>query len=239
MRIEDYILDNDREMAVSAQQSYITRVYGWMAGALVITALVALNVANSGAAQEFLHSGGKLLFYGMLFAQLGVVFVLSGMIEKLNAVAATALFVVYSILTGITLSSIFMIYTAGSLASTFGVTALTFGIMSLYGYTTKRDLTSIGSLGLMALVGIIIASIVNIFLQSTILYWGISCIGVVIFVGLIAYDTQKIKEMASSQFLQGADENTTHKYAVIGALRLYLDFINLFLYLLRFLGNRK
>jgi uncharacterized protein len=239
MRIEDYILDNDRELAVSAQQSYITRVYGWMAGALVITALVALNVANSGAAQEFLHNGGRLLLYGMLFAQLGVVFVLSGMIDKLNAVAATALFVVYSILTGVTLSSIFMIYTAGSLATTFGVTAGTFALMSLYGYTTKRDLTSIGSLGLMALVGIIIASIVNIFLQSTILYWGISCIGVVIFVGLIAYDTQKIKEMASSQFLQGADENTTHKYAVIGALRLYLDFINLFLYLLRFLGNRK
>ena len=239
MRIEDYILDNDREQVVALQQNYITRVYGWMAGALVITALVALNVANSGALQDMMHSGGKLLFYGMMAAQLGVVFVLSGMIDRLNAAVATGLFVLYSVLTGITLSSIFMIYTSESLFTTFGVTALTFGLMSLYGYTTKRDLTSIGNLGLMALIGVIIASIVNIWIQSTMLYWGISCLGVVIFVGLIAYDTQKIKEMAASQLLQGADESTTHKYAVIGALRLYLDFINLFLYMLRFLGNRK
>jgi len=165
------------------------------------------------------------------------VFVISGMVNRLNGTVATALFMLYSALTGLTLSSIFIAYTYSSIASTFVVTAGMFGAMSLYGYTTKRDLSGFGSMLFMALIGIVLASLVNIWLKSTALMWAITYIGVVVFVGLTAYDTQKLKAMGEQ--LNSDDKDSFRKYAIVGALTLYLDFINLFLMLLRIFGNRR
>lgn len=169
--------------------------------------------------------------------QLGLVFVLSGMVQKLSAAAATSLFMLYSALTGLTLASIFIVYTYSSIASTFVVTAGMFGAMSLYGYTTKRDLSGIGSMMFMGLIGIILASLVNIWLKSPALTWVITYAGVIIFVGLTAYDTQKLKAMGEQ--LNPEDKDNFRKYSILGALTLYLDFINLFLMLLRIFGNRR
>ena len=157
-------------------------------------------------------------------------------IHKLSRNAAIAAFLVYSVLNGLTMSVIFLAYTSNSIATTFYITAGTFAAMSFYGYTTKRDLTSIGNMAFMALIGIIIASVVNMFLQNEMMYWIISYLGVAIFVGLIAYDTQKLKEIGSRGF---TSEDNMEKTSIMGALSLYLDFVNLFLFLLRIFGNRK
>jgi FtsH-binding integral membrane protein len=157
-------------------------------------------------------------------------------INKLSRNAAIAAFLVYSVLNGLTMSVIFLVYTSNSIATTFYITAGTFAAMSFYGYTTKRDLTSIGNMAFMALIGIIIASVVNMFLQNEMMYWIISYLGVAIFVGLIAYDTQKLKEIGSRGFVS---EDNMEKTSIMGALSLYLDFVNLFLFLLRIFGNRK
>lgn len=217
------------------QASFISKVYGWMSFALALTGLTAVLIAKTPALTQF-FLGNKILFYGLILGQLGLVAWLSLAIQKMSATMATSVFLGYSVLNGITMASIFVIYTASSIASTFFITAGTFAAMSVYGYTTKRDLTSMGNLLMMGLIGVIIASIVNIFMQSSMLYWITTYAGVLIFVGLIAYDTQKIKEM-NIIGNEGTDED--RKEAILGALSLYLDFINLFLYFLRIFGNRN
>ncbi len=213
------------------QATFITKVYGWMSLALLTSAAFAVFVASSPELIKAV-SGAYWIF---ILAQFGAVIALTAAIEKMSATVATAVFLGYSALTGITLSFIFMVYTMGSIASTFMVTALTFGAMSVYGYYTKKDLTSMGNMLMMALMGLVISSLVNIFLQSEMLYWVSSYIGVLIFVGLTAYDTQKIKNMNVAE----AGSDIERKGAIIGALVLYLDFINLFLMLLRILGGRR
>ena len=221
-------------------RSYMLKVYNYMGVGLVVTGLVAYFANQAAVSNGQLTGWGELLYTSPLMwvvalSPLAIVLVLSFGINKLSVPAAQAIFWGFSALMGLSLSSIFMVYTDASIAKVFFITAATFGAMSLYGYTTKRDLTSIGNFLIMGLIGLIIASIVNIFLQSSMLEFAISAIGVLIFVGLTAYDTQKIKEGYSSSF--GAD--VLAKGAIMGALNLYLDFINLFLMLLRLFGNRE
>ena len=216
------------------QIAILNRVYLWMAAGLLVTAATAMTVANTDSLLRAI-AGNRGLFFGLIIAELAVVWILSATIQRMPVWLSTTMFLGYSLLNGLTLSLIFVIYTRESIASTFFVTAGTFALMSFYGFTTKRDLTSIGNLCFMALIGFILASIVNIFLASSTLYWLITFAGVLIFVGLTAYDTQKIKNLAA----QGADEAGAHRLAISGALALYLDFINLFLLLLRIFGRRN
>lgn len=222
--------------ARSGLQTYMAQVYGWMTCGLLLTAFIAWYAANTSAFMELLYTN-RIFFFGLVIAQLALVFVLSGMIHKLSAGVTTTLFMLYSVLTGLTLSSIFIIYTASSIASTFVVTGGMFGIMSLYGYTTKRDLSGFGNMLFMALIGIVLASLVNFWLKSEALMWAVTYIGVIVFVGLTAYDTQKLKNIGEQIDLR--DSSNLRKYAILGALTLYLDFINLFLMLLRIFGNRR
>lgn len=217
------------------QASFMTKVYGWMSLALFVTASVAMFVASTPSLVYALASN-KILFYGLIIGELLLVGYLAIAVMRMTATMATAVFLGYAVLNGVTLSLIFLVYTAGSIASTFLVTAGTFAIMSAYGYYTKRDLTTLGNLLFMALIGLILASVVNIFWQNSTLMWITTYAGVLIFVGLTAYDTQKIKEM-NIIGNEGTDED--RKEAIRGALTLYLDFINLFLYLLRILGGRR
>ena len=210
-------------------------VYLWMVFALVITGLTAAYVANSPAYISALVNN-PMLFYGVNIAELAVVFILSGRIHKMSFLTASLMFIFYSLLTGVSLSTIFLAYTESSIATTFLITAGTFGTMSLVGFVTKKDLSKLGGILFMALIGLIIATVVNIFLVSDTLGWIINYVGVLIFVGLTAYDTQKIKQMMREY---GTDINEqTQKMALMGSLSLYLDFINMFLYLLRIFGNR-
>ena len=210
-------------------------VYLWMVLALVITGLTAAYVASSPAYISALMNN-SILFYGVIIAELALVFILSGRIHKMSFTSASLMFILYSLLTGVSLSTIFLAYTESSIATTFLITAGTFGTMSLVGFVTKKDLSKLGGILLMALIGLIIASVVNIFLVSDTLGWIINYVGVLIFVGLTAYDTQKIKQMVREY---GTDINEqTQKMALMGSLSLYLDFINMFLYLLRIFGNR-
>lgn len=218
-------------------RSLITRVYGWMAGGLVLTALVAMLVAATPALVVAIVAT-KWLFYGLLLAELGLVVWLSGWVHRMSGALATAVFLAYAALNGVTLSVVFLAFTAGSLASTFFITGGTFGAMSAIGYYTRRDLTSIGNLCFMALIGLILASVVNFFFQNELLYWISTYAGVLIFVGLTAYDTQKIKRMSAAA-AGSEDTETGRKAAILGALALYLDFINLFLLLLRIFGRRR
>ncbi len=217
------------------QARFMTRVYTWMAFALTITGAIAYIVAGTPSLVYAIVSN-QLLFFGLIIAEIVLVGYLATAVAKMSAQRATALFIGYAVLNGLTLSVIFLAYTLGSIASTFFVTAGTFGIMSAYGYFTKKDLTSMGNLLMMALIGLIIASVVNIFLKSEMLYWIATYAGILIFVGLTAYDTQKIKNM-NIIGNEGTEED--RKEAVMGALILYLDFINLFLMLLRLFGRRK
>ncbi len=216
---------------------FIRSVYNWMAVGLSLTGFVAFYVSNN----EFLLRlifGNQLIFFGLIIGELVLVFTLSARIQKMQVSTATGVFMLYAALNGVTLASIFLIYTRSSITSTFFVCAATFVACSIYGMTTKRDLTSLGGFMVMGLIGIIIASIANMFFRSSGMSMIISYIGVIVFVGLTAYDTQKLKTMALTQ---PADLNTgaRRKGAIIGALALYLDFINLFLMLLRILGNRE
>ena len=222
--------------ARSGLQTYMAQVYGWMTVGLLLTAFIAWYAANSSAFMELLYTN-RIFFFGLVIAQLAVVFVLSGLVNRLSAGVMTTLFMLYSVLTGLTLSSIFIIYTASSIASTFVVTGGMFGGMSLWGYTTKRDLSGWGNMLFMALIGIILASLVNFWLKSEALMWAVTYIGVVVFVGLTAYDTQKLKNIGEQ--IDVRDSSNLRKYSILGALTLYLDFINLFLMLLRILGNRR
>ena len=226
----------DRQLEASyAFPALMRKTYLWMSMALVITGLTAYVVATNAAISNFLFMHSQLIWV-LFLAEIGLVIGLSAAIRKISLSAATLMFVAYAALNGITFSSLFYVYTMGSLASTFFITAGTFGAMSLVGFFTKADLSSMGKILLMALIGLIIASVVNIFVASSGLEVLMTYLGVLIFVGLTAYDTQKIKQM----FLMAPDASeATQKYAVLGALTLYLDFINLFLYLLRIFGRRE
>ncbi len=222
--------------AVAAEQArFMMRVYNWMASGLTLTAVVAYTISNDPALLQMIF-GNTIVLIGLVVAQLGLVVWLSGWVMKMSQMTAMMVFMGYSALTGVTLSSIFVVYTSASITTAFATTALTFGAMSFYGYTTKKDLTSMGSFLMMGLFGIIIASVLNIWLQNPAIYWAITYIGVFIFVGLTAYDTQKIKEM-NILGNEGTEEDT--KEAILGALTLYLDFINLFIMMLRLMGDRE
>lgn len=219
----------------SALLSVFRKVYVWMTLALCITGLTAMVVANNDRIiYELLQN--SLLFWGIIIAEVALVFVISGMVARLSMTTATLLFILYSVLNGVTMSLIFLAYTESTIASTFFITAGTFGALSLYGYMTKKDLSSWGSILGMALLGLIIASVVNAFMESDTLYWIISYVGVLLFVGLTVYDTQKIKRAIMDPGNEVDDD--LHKIALLGALSLYLDFINLFLYMLRIMGDR-
>ncbi|WP_118985360.1 Bax inhibitor-1/YccA family protein [Photorhabdus sp. CRCIA-P01] len=224
------------QQAGTGLQTYMAQVYGWMTCGLLLTAFVAWYVSQNQNVVEYIFSN-SVVFYGLVIAQLGLVFVLSGMINRMGASLATGLFMLYSALTGLTLSGIFKIYTGGSIATTFVVTAGMFGALSFYGYTTKRSLSGLGSFLFTGLIGIILASLVNFWLKSEALMWAVTYIGVVIFAGLTAYDTQKLKEMGED--LDVNDKENLRKFSIVGALTLYLDFINMFLMLLRIFGDRR
>ena len=224
--------------------AFMRGVYGWMSAGLALTAVVAYMTANTPALRELVISidpasgmmGITSLVWVLFIAEIGIVFYLSARISSMNASTATGLFMLYSGLNGLTLTPILLAYTAESVASTFFVSAGMFGAMSIYGLVTKKDLTSWGSLLFMGLIGIIIASVVNIFLQSSAMHFAISCIGVIIFLGLTAYDTQKLKTMG--EMVPQNDSSAIRRGTIMGALTLYLDFINLFIMLLRLMGNR-
>jgi FtsH-binding integral membrane protein len=237
----------DRTAAVDAGlRTYMLRVYNYMGAAVALTGVVAwlcfqnAVVTNEAGAITGLTSFGQMILGGytpiiLMLATLGLVFFISFRIHTLQYTTALALFMVYAALLGAALTSIFVAYTGASVARVFFISAASFGALSLYGYTTQRDLSAMGSFLIMGLFGIIIASLVNIFLKSSGLDWAISVIGVGVFAGLTAYDTQRIKEMYDSI----DDDGTMGRKAVMGALSLYLDFINLFLMLLRLVGDRR
>ena len=229
-------MTREQELSMSAAFPVLMRkVYVWMTLALVITGVTAYGVATSPGLMMAIATN-KLLFWGLIIAEFGLVLAVSAAINKLSLMTATMLFVLYSVINGATLSFIFAIYTMSSIASVFFITAGTFAVMAFIGYTTKKDLTSMGKILLMALIGIIIATVVNIFLKSTGLEMIVSYLGVLIFVGLTAYDSQKIKQM----LLMAPDAGEgAQKLALLGALSLYLDFVNLFIYLLRIFGRRE
>lgn len=219
-------------------KSFVSNVFSLMFTALIISGLSAVWFATDGMKSIIIDPVSKsLTTFGWIatLAPLGLVFLMGARFQKLSAKTLLGIFLVYSTLTGISLSTIFSIYTTSSIASTFFISAITFGVMAITGYTTKTDLTKMGSFLYMALVGVIIASLINWFMQSSLLHYIISVLGVLIFTGLTAYDVQKIKNIGS-QVNQGSE--TAQKLMIMGALTLYLDFINLFLMLLRLLGNR-
>jgi uncharacterized protein len=225
-------------------RAYMIRVYNYMTAGVALTGLVAwftfsAAVVQTGAGLQLTSFGhaifGSPLMWLLVLAPLGLVMLLSFGINRLSAGTALTLFFVYAGLLGLSLASIFLVYTGASITRVFFISAATFGAMSLYGYTTQRDLTGLGSFMFMGLIGVVIASVINMFLHSTGLDWAISVIGVLVFVGLTAYDTQNIKEMYSPM----DDGTIVGRKAVMGALRLYLDFINLFLMLLRIFGDRR
>ncbi len=218
------------------QNLLLQRVYAWMAGGLGITGITAMWAYSSGTIQDLLMRGTGL-FIGLLIAELVLVIALGWMIGRISPAVAAAMFVAYSLINGLTLSVVFMVYTEASVATTFLVTAGTFAGMSAYGYMTKRDLSAMGSLLRMALLGFLLGTIVNIFWANSTLYWFLTYAGIAIFIGLIAYDTQKIKKLGAQIGL--ANEDTLRRATILGALTLYLDFVNLFLLLLRVLGRRR
>jgi FtsH-binding integral membrane protein len=218
----------------AVEKRVLNQVYTWMTLGLALTAAIAWYCADTAEIRSFLAQN-RWVMWSLIIGELGLVFTISGFIHRLSAVVAASLFFLYSALNGITLSSIFLVYNLGSIAGVFMITAGTFGLMSLYGLTTQRDLSSIGNLLFMALIGMVIAGLVNLFIGSSIMSLIISAIGVLVFTGLTAFDAQRIKAMAASA-LDGESEG---KLAVIGALSLYLNFINLFLSLLNLFGGRN
>lgn len=219
----------------SIVQSFFSQVYGWMFFGLLSTGIVAYYTANSSLLLNLIFSS-KMTFYVFLFAPIVLVMIISSKINTLSASMASFLFFVYSAVNGITLSAIFLVYTQESIATTFGIAACTFGATALFGYVTKKDLSKLGSILFMLLIGLIIASVVNMFLKNDTMMWVLTYAGIVIFIGLTAYDMQKLKELA---YKIGEDENAIAKFAVLGALTLYLDFINLFLRLLQIFGKKR
>jgi FtsH-binding integral membrane protein len=213
-------------------RQYMLRIYNYMASGLALTGIVAYAAAASGL---YYQIAGTPLIWVVMLAPLGLVFWLSAGINRMSAGTAQLLFWVYAALMGLSLAGIFLLYTGASIARVFFITGGTFAAMSLYGYTTKRDLTQFGSFLIMGLIGIIIASLVNMFIASSALQFAISVIGVLVFVGLTAWDTQQIKEM----YVASDDGQVAGKKSIMGALRLYLDFLNLFLMLMQLFGQRR
>ena len=229
-------LQAERQWDVSAAFPVLMRkVYVWMTLALVITGFTAYGVATSPGILQAIYTN-QILFWGLVIAEFALVFGVTAAINKLSLTTATLMFILYSVINGALLSYIFLAYTASSIATVFFITAGTFGVMALIGYTTKTDLSSMGKILFMALIGMIIATVVNLFVKSDGLTTILSYVGVLIFVGLTAYDTQKIKNM----LLEAPDAGEgAQKVALLGALSLYLDFVNLFIYLLRIFGRRE
>lgn len=227
---------NERDLQASlAFPALMRKVYLWMTLALVITAITAYGVATSPATIQFIL-GNRIVFFGLIIAEFALVFAVGGMINRLSITTATLLFTLYSVVNGATLSIVLLAYTHESVTQVFFITAGTFAAMSAVGYLTKRDLSSVGRILFMALIGLIIATVVNIFWKNSGFMAILNYLGVLIFVGLTAYDTQKIKNM----LLTAEDGGEVgQKMALLGALTLYLDFINLFLYLLRILGKSR
>jgi hypothetical protein len=215
-------------------RSYMLSVYNYMASGVLLTGIVSILFASSGMAEQ-VFTGGGILPWVLILSPLALVMVLSFGINRLSTGTAQALFWVYAALMGLSLSTIFLTYTGASIAQTFFATAAAFVSLSLWGYTTKKDLSGFGTFLIMGLVGLLVAMLINIFLQSPVMHLAISAIGVLIFAGLTAYDTQKIKSM----YFEVRGTEFIGKSAIMGALTLYLDFINLFLFLLRFMGNRE
>jgi hypothetical protein len=222
------------EEQAKVERSFLTRTFLWMTLGLLTTAVVAFVVATSPTMRQFIY-GTPLVIWGLFIGQIVLVIALSVAVHKLSPVIATLIFFGYAALTGVTFSSLLLIYTPSSIASTFVVTAGMFGILTIIGMSTKVDLTAIGTLAIIGLVGVILMSLVNLFLQSETLYWIISILGVIIFVILIARDTQRLKQMAT-QVEPNSEQG--QRASIMGALTLYLDFINLFIFLLRILGRR-
>ena len=223
------------ESIPTVEADFMQKVYLWMTLALSLTGFVAYRTTQS----EFLLGlifGSSFGFIGIILVELALVFWISSGIQRISSNMAIGLFLLYSVLNGFTLSILLIAYTGASVASTFFITAGMFGAMSVYGYSTKQDLSSWGNLLFMALIGLILASFVNIFLQSAGLYWIISYVGVLVFVGLTAFDTQKIKQLAAQVI---AESEVGRKVAILSALTLYLDFINMFIFMLRIMGNRR
>jgi hypothetical protein len=227
----DVIVPGSRDEVVLAD--FVRGVYGWMCGGLAITAATAWTVANSPAVATAIF-GNRLLFWAIIIAQFGIVLTLSARVSRLAASTASALFVAYSALTGVTLSFVLLLYTGESVASTFVITAGMFGALALYGTVTQRNLTGVGQFMFMGLVGLVLASIVGMFWQNDGLQFMISLVGVVVFAGLTVWDAQRLKGLAFATNMGG-----TGAVTIVGALALYLDFVNLFLFLLRFLGGRR
>lgn len=227
-------LDYQSRIGTSTVSRFFNAVYAWMAAGLALTAVVAWWVSTQPQLMQSIFRGPAMII--LFIAEIALVITVSRAINKIGTAAATALFMLYAALNGLTLSALFIVYANASLASAFIVTAGTFGACSVYGMVTKRDLTALGSFLFMALIGLIIASVVNIFFASSILYWLVTYAGVLIFVGLTAYDTQKLKMIAIQT--ENAPELAA-RLSVVGALSLYLDFINLFLFILRLMGNRR
>ena len=216
---------------------FVRSVYNWMCIGLALTGFIAFYVSNNETIMRLVF-GNQIIFFGIIIAELALVFSIVGMVNKMSAGTATGLFVLYSALNGVTLSFIFLAYTRASIYSTFFICSATFLACSIYGWTTKRDLTSWGGFLMMGLIGIVIATLVNMFIRSSAMSMLVSYIGVIVFVGLTAYDTQKLKNMALTQ-PAGLDGAVVRKGAILGALSLYLDFINLFLMLLRIFGGGR
>ena len=233
MATMDSISTSRAEIAVS---EFMTQVYVWMAFGLSVTGGLSWYTANSKPFMNMLFGHGMTTFWVLAIVQIGIVFFLSAKAATLNPTVASGLFVLYAALNGMLLAPMFMVYTDQSIASAFFITAGTFGAMSVYGYTTKRDLSGWGSFLRMGLIGIIIASVVNIWMRSEMMMWVTSYIAVFVFVGLTAYDTQKLKTIARNL---GKDEDVRGSMAILGALILYLDFVNLFIYILRITGRRR
>ena len=235
--MEDYSKPRyaSQDAIAGEQQRFMVRVYNWMGTGLALTGVMAWYISTNETILNILVTN-PMLFMVLFIVEIGLVFYLAARVMTMSESQAMGVFFLYAGLNGVTLAPLFLLYTSASLASTFMVTAGMFGAMSFYGYTTKKDLTSLGGFLFMGLIGIIIASIVNMFMNSSALYWIISYAGILIFVGLTAYDTQKIKEM-NILGNEGTEEDT--KEAIRGALTLYLDFINLFLMLLRVMGDRR
>ncbi|WP_294827510.1 Bax inhibitor-1/YccA family protein [Gilliamella sp. G0441] len=221
------------EQSGSRVQTYMSHVYGWMTVGLLLTAIIAWYASTNIQLLNVLYN----MMWVLLIAELGLVFVISGLINRLSGAAATTLFMLYSVLNGCTFSIYFLVYTSSSIASVFFITAGMFGALAFYGYTTKRDLSGLGRFLFMGLIGIVIASIVNIFLKSEPLMWAVTYIGVFVFAGLTAYDTQKLKELGEN--ISQDDQNEFRRFVILGALTLYLDFINLFIMLLRIFADRR
>lgn len=224
-----------RQQSAVSESSFISDVYRWMALGLFMSAGASWWLMTQPALMQLIFTR-QILFFGIIIAELALVIWLTAAARTMSAGLATGLFLLYSFLNGVTLTAILLVYTATSVLTTFGVTAATFGFFSVYGATTKKDLTNVGSLCAMGLLGFVIASVVNIFLKSSTMGWILTFAGIALFLGLIAYDTQKLKAIHAMGF---ESEESKKRVAILGALTLYLDFINLFILLLRLFGRRR